>query len=368
MFTFVQIELAKVLLKIFVRDRQSMFFSLLFPLMFMMVFGLMSGGDSDPFEIGIVNNATSEVAAEFVDSLSSNNLFSVSLGDEEELKAKLVEGEIAAILVLPDEFQETLDGARMEGVQIRVLVDAAQVRLLGLIMPVLEQALLSIERKFTNTKPMFNLTIEDVQARSQRYLDFLLPGILAFTLMQICIAGSGFNIVEYRRKGILKRLFVTPIEPKDFIAAIVMARLLLCLVQLSVLLAIAVLFLGVPIVGGYLSLYTVVVLGAVVFLCIGFFLGSLAKTQQAIGVIGNIVIFPQMFLSGIFFPIERMPEFVQPVASVLPLTFVVNGLREIATNGLTLMEIVPDLIGIAVWMVIGFLLATRYFVWKEVAS
>ncbi len=235
-------------------------------------------------------------------------------------------------------------------------------------MPTLEKALVSIERKLRGTEPMFSLRVEDVQSRSQRVIDFLLPGILAFTLMQICIAGSGFNIVEYRRKGILKRLFVTPITPSEFIAAICMARLVWCLVQITVLLTFAVFLLDVNIAGSYLSLYFIVVLGTIIFLCIGFAVGSLAKTQEAVGALGSLVLIPQAFLSGAFFPIEAMPEVVQPVSLLLPLTHVVNSMREISNNGMTLLEITPSLLGIAIWMLISFALATRLFVWKEVVN
>ena len=110
------------------------------------------------------------------------------------------------------------------------------------------------------------------------------------------------------------------------------------------------------------------VIASLVFLNIGFCIGSVAKTQQAIMAIGNIVIFPQIVLSGVFYPIDAMPGIVQPLAQVLPLTFVVSGLRDIAVAGETLVQIVPSLIGMAVWFVIGFALATRMFVWKEVAA
>jgi ABC-2 type transport system permease protein len=124
----------------------------------------------------------------------------------------------------------------------------------------------------------------------------------------------------------------------------------------------------VNILGSYVSLYTIIIIGTFLFLCLGFMLGSLAKTQQSIQAIGNLVIFPQIFLSGIFYPVESMPALLQPVASVLPLTFVASALREIASAGASLSDITPDLIGIAIWLIIAFLAATRFFVWKEVAS
>jgi ABC-2 type transport system permease protein len=161
---------------------------------------------------------------------------------------------------------------------------------------------------------------------------------------------------------------VTPILTRDFIASIVMARMAIILIQLSVLIAFAVFMLDVNIIGNFASFYFIVILGTIIFLCLGFCLGSIAKTQQAVMAVGNLVIFPQIFLSGVFYPIESMPGFIQPIAYVLPLSFVSTGMREIANNGATLLSIAPSLIGIMVWLVISFILATRLFVWKEVAN
>ena len=361
--TKLQLHLAKIFLKIFLRDRQSIFFSLFFPIIFMTIFAFANNGEVDPIKLGIVNNSTSEVASDFSQMLNDNPLFTVTEGEESNLRTELVEGDQTMVLILPEDFDAQNDGA-----ELRLLVDAAQVQQLGLIMPLLEQTLISIEREFRNIEPMFTLTIEDVQARSQRYLDFLLPGLMAFTLMQLSIAGSGFNIVEFRRKGILKRLFVTPIKPHDFITAIVLARMAIILIQLTVLILFAVTILDVRIVGNFASFYLMIILGTFIFLCLGFCLGSIAKTQQAVMAVGNLVIFPQIFLSGVFYPIESMPELIQPIANLLPLSFVSTAMREIANNGASLLEITPTLIGIAAWFVIAFVLATRLFVWKEVAN
>ena len=361
--TKLQLHLAKIFLKIFLRDRQSIFFSLFFPIIFMTIFAFANNGEVDPIKLGIVNNSTSEVASDFSQMLNDNPLFTVTEGEESNLRTELVEGDQTMVLILPEDFDAQNDGA-----ELQLLVDAAQVQQLGLIMPLLEQTLISIEREFRNIEPMFTLTIEDVQARSQRYLDFLLPGLMAFTLMQLSIAGSGFNIVEFRRKGILKRLFVTPIKPHDFITAIVLARMAIILIQLTVLILFAVTILDVRIVGNFASFYLMIILGTFIFLCLGFCLGSIAKTQQAVMAVGNLVIFPQIFLSGVFYPIESMPEWIQPIANLLPLSFVSTAMREIANNGASLLEITPTLIGIAAWFVIAFVLATRLFVWKEVAN
>ena len=355
--------LTLIFLRIFSRDRQSIIFSLLFPIIFMSVFGLVGNSGDDPMAIGIVDQAGNTLSREFIDTVQANPLFKVNLGSETDLRDEVVQGEIKVLLILPADFQDNGTPA-----DLTVVVDAAQVREIGVILPSLEQALVDIERSLRNEEALFSLKIEDVKARSQNYLSFLVPGLLAFTIMTISIAGSGYNIVEYRRKGILKRLFVTPIEPKHFIGGLVISRSIICLIQLAVLMTIAVLLFGVTISGNPLALVVVVILGTALFLSIGFCMGSIAKTQQAIMAIRNLITFPQMFLSGIFYPIDILPELIQPLANILPLSFLASGLREIVVNGAGIFDIVPDLLGLAVWSIVAMVLAIRMFVWKEVAA
>ena len=362
MLTSAQLHLAKVFLKIFFRNRQSIFFSMLFPLVFTGVF-FFSSGPSDPIKLGLVNLSQSTIAEKFSDLVKAEPAFEVSTGNLDSLKEELIIGDQTAIILIPENFTFFEDTG-----ELSLILDASQVRQASVIQETLDNSLLAIEREVRGIKPMFNLVVEDVQARPQRYIDFLLPGILAYMLMNLCIAGSGFNIVEYRRRGILKRLFVTPIQPKDFIVAIIISRMIIVLTQISIMLGLAVMLLDINVVGGLPSLYGMVILGTFIFLCIGFFLGSLAKTQEAIQPIVALTSFPQLILSGVFFPISAMHEFIQPIAHVLPLSVVVSGLRSITNDGMPLLTINASTIGIGIWMGISFFVAIKYFVWKEVAN
>jgi ABC-2 type transport system permease protein len=295
--------------------------------------------------------------------VKANPLFEVSSGDEAALREKLISGELKLVLILPEQFQDNGTPA-----QVALVVDAAQVRELALVLPVLEKALVDVERALRGEVALFSLQVEDVKARSQNYLSFLVPGLLAFTIMQISVAGSGYNIVEYRRKGILKRLFVTPLTPQAFIGGLVISRSLICLIQLGVLMLIAVYGFDVTIIGSPLDLFVIVLLGIALFLSVGFCMGSIAKTQQAIMAIGNLVTFPQMFLSGIFYPIDILPELIQPVAQLLPLSFLADAVREIVVDGAGLGDLLSNLVGLAVWSIIALLAAIRLFAWKDVAA
>lgn len=355
--------LAKTFLKIFSRDRQSIFFTLFFPITFMVIFGFISTGDEDPMEVGVVDYAENAFSARFLEVLNANALFNVTLGNEDALRQHVVEGDKTLVLILPRDFRGDQDPA-----ELTMLVDASQARQTAMIRPMVEQALLEVERELRGNETLFPLEVVDVQARSQRYIDFLVPGLLALSLMQISVAGSGFNIVEYRRKGILKRLFVTPLKPSSFIGGIVLARLTIAVGQICFLLTMAVFLLGVPIVGNLFELLILILLGSSTFLSLGFFMGSIAKTQQAIMLLGNLITFPQMFLSGVFFSIDSMPELLQPIARLLPLSFLVTGVREVIVNGVSLLEQIPVLAGMIVWLAIALTLAIKMFRWKEVAA
>ena len=357
------IAMAQTLLKIFSRDRQAIFFTLFFPITFMVIFGIASSGGDDPIEIGVVDNAQNTFSGRFIETLADNDIFQVTLDSEENLRTLVVDGELVLALVLPERFDGTENPA-----DLTMLVDAAQARQTAMLAPLVERELLNVERELRGIEPLFPLEIVDVQARSQRYIDFLVPGLLALTIMQISIAGSGFNIVEFRRKGILKRLFVTPIRASDFIVGLVLSRLVITVIQVSFLLAVAVLLLDVPVEGNLLELLSLIILGSSIFLSLGFLMGSMAKTQQAIMLLGNLVTLPQMFLSGVFFSIDAMPDLLQPIAKLLPLSFLVSSVREVIVNGISVFSQLPTMIGLFAWLAISLVLAIRMFRWKEVAT
>ncbi|MEE8528147.1 MAG: ABC transporter permease, partial [Gammaproteobacteria bacterium] len=127
MISSVPITLSRVFLKMHLRDRQAIMFSLFFPIAFMLVFGFTTG-NRDPIELGVVNNSQSELADKFIETLNDNPLFSVTEGGEEDLRAALIEGDSRMVLILPAEFQDTDSGS-----QLRLLVDLAQTRQLSLI-------------------------------------------------------------------------------------------------------------------------------------------------------------------------------------------------------------------------------------------
>jgi ABC-2 type transport system permease protein len=258
-------KLTQTFLLMFFRDRRAIMFSLMFPLIFMFIFGFTGNIGSDPVAIGIADHANNALSASFKAALQKEGVFAIVEDSEDALRELVRTGDVRMVLIVPASFQDN-----GQPTVLPVVVDASQVRELGLLMPVLEKGLVDAERSLRGTEALFQLKVEDVQARAQNYLAFVIPGLLAMSLMSISIAGSGFNIVEFRRKGILKRLFVTPLQPKHFIGGLVFSRTIICVIQLSIVLAIGVFVLGLDIAGSFLSLYVVMLMGIAVFLGIGF--------------------------------------------------------------------------------------------------
>ena len=237
-----------------------------------------------------------------------------------------------------------------------------------LIMPVLEQALVDIERDLRNIEPLFSLTVEDVKARSQSYMSFVVPGLLAFTLMTSASRGSGFNIVEYRRKGILKRLFVTPIRPKHFIGGLVLSRTIICMTQLTLLVA------DRGRTAGRRGRRLVRIA-----LCRWHSLVPRCSSASAFVLAASPRLSKRSWPSATSSPFRRCSYRASstrskrcPISSsrsrAAAAEFRCSGLREIIVNGLSLAEQIPTVLGLAIWLAIGLSLAIRLFRWKEVAA
>ncbi|HLN30909.1 MAG TPA: ABC transporter permease [Gemmataceae bacterium] len=197
-----------------------------------------------------------------------------------------------------------------------------------------------------------------------RYIDFLMPGLMGMNLMGGGLWGVGFLIVDMRVRKLLKRLLATPMRRGDFLLSILGARMVFVLPEMLSLLLVARLGFGVPIQGSFAALFTVIFLGAFAFAGIGLLVACRAqKTETASGLM-NLVMLPMWVLSGIFFSSKRFPEIVQPFIQALPLTQLNQALREVMLEGATLTHISNRLIVLAAWAVVSFLLALRWFRWQ----
>lgn len=348
-------------LRMYLRDRQSVFLSLFFPLMLMTAFGFITSNEQSAIDVGIID--TGNGSHQIRQALEASDLLSLQQTTEEDARTALEQGDLDLAIILPPQ------GADLAtGIDLKTLVNAANPQASQQALAILDAVLNQAEHDLRGTEPLFAVNVEDIEARSFRYIDFLIPGLLAFMTMQLAVTGSGFNIVEYKRKGILKRLFVTPLAPYKFIASLIAMRLVTIVVQLGLILGFGILVFQAEITGNLLLMTLFVIAGGILFLALGFALGGIATTQNAIILMGNLFIFPQVFLASVFFPIDQLPGWLQGFASLLPLTFLSDALRQIANEGAGLADLGWDSLGIAVWAAIGLFLAIRFFRWGDAAN
>jgi ABC-2 type transport system permease protein len=220
------------------------------------------------------------------------------------------------------------------------------------------------DRLFSYAATPEPVTITSIRSRTIRYIDFLLPGMISLSIMQLGIFGVAFGFVSLKKRGILRRLSVTPMRPSDFIIAQVATRVFVLIAQMSVLILVGVLFFHMRIEGSPLLMALLAVLGAVVFLSIGFALAGVSKSEDQVAPLANIISVPMMVLSGVFFSRASLPGFLRTVTDFFPLTFLADGMRAVSTEGATFVQVMPQVAGLAVWGVLMVALASRLFRWE----
>jgi ABC-type multidrug transport system permease subunit len=197
-----------------------------------------------------------------------------------------------------------------------------------------------------------------------RYIDFLVPGLLGMGLMGGGLWGVGFAIVDMRIRKLLKRYLATPMKRSHFLAGIMLSRLVFTIPEVTLVLVFARLFFGVVSHGSYLTVVLLILLGAFQFAGIGLLVASRAETLETVSGLMNLVMLPMWIASGIFFPIDRFPQAVQPAIQLLPLTPLIDGLRRVMLEGVGLAALGPNLALIVLWGAVTFLLALRSFRWS----
>jgi ABC-type multidrug transport system permease subunit len=197
-----------------------------------------------------------------------------------------------------------------------------------------------------------------------RYIDFLLPGLLGMNLMGGGLWGVGFVIVDMRVRKLLKRLLATPMKRSHFLLSILAGRMLMMLPEMLLLVLAGYYGFGVPIRGDPWTLALFVFLGAAAFSGIGLFLASRTDKTETISGLINLVMLPMWLLSGTFFSSRRFPDVVQPIIQALPLTQLNNALREIMLEGATLSEVAGRGVILGSWALVCFLLGLLCFRWQ----
>lgn len=234
---------------------------------------------------------------------------------------------------------------------LTVYTNVSQPQQVQTTMSILTQILDKTTIQVANAPQLFELKTQEVSSRNQKYIDFLLPGIVAMAIMQMSIFSVAFVFADYKEKGVLKRLLATPMKPFQFVTANVITRLTVALIQTAVLIAIGVFAFNSHIIGSLWLVFIIALLGGIMFLGMGFTVSAFAKTVESVPAIANIVAFPMLFLGGVFFPIDSMPNWLQHIVQYMPLTYFAHALREVMGNGASFSGIATDLYWMLGWSI-----------------
>ena len=350
-----------MLLRAYRRDWVALFFGFFFPLIFMGLFGILNFGSFGHVELGIVDNANNADSQAFRAGLGKVETLHVNSGNDAEEQDALRKGDRDIVLVIPADFRiaPARQGATVPTLTLFENQGRGQQVAVG--EAILNQVIDQMSFAVSQTAPILTTRREQVQGRNLKYIDFLTPGILGMTIMQLGVASVMFTFVIDRQRGVIRRIMATPLSRRNYMAAHVLERLILAILQVGVLLAVAVFGFKAQIVGSLWVVLVMVVIGSALFLCLGFAMSSFVTTENQAPAVMQLVTLPQMFLSGVFFSTDAVPAFLRPVSNLLPLTFLNEGLRQVSTAGASLGDIGGDILGMAVWTVLLFVIAFRFF-------
>ncbi len=353
MYTIFKLTLASI--KMFVRSRQALFFSLFMPFVIMFIFGYI-GFDKPPvIDVGLVTHNPSAQTEQLITQIKGFPSFKISEGTLEEQQTKLNAGDLAVILAI-------------DGKSITAYENAGQMGQAQTVVSILNQFISAATIQSAHLQPFSVVDEQQVNAHNLRYIEFLLPGLIALSIMQMSVFSVAFVFTQYKEKGVLKRLLATPMQPFQFVAANVITRLLVSLTQGALFIAIGVILFHATIVGSYWLVALSILLGAIMFLGLGFTISGLSKTVDSVPAIANLIVFPMLFLGGTFFPVANMPGWLQVIAKILPLTYLSGSLRDVMTKGAGFTDIALDLGVMLLWSVILIFLATYTFSFQEKES
>jgi ABC-2 type transport system permease protein len=350
----------------FFRDRLALFFGIIFPLIFLFVFGGLFGKDRGvSFKVALVNESQSEFAKTYVKQLEDQpKLFKIdkNVSTLDAAKEKMNRGQLDATIVLPPDFGAA-KGDTPAG-QAKVYYTQNNQSAGTTLNSVLQEQFKAINQQFVRVDMPFTVTSEQTNDRGLSSFDYTFSGLLGFTIIGIGIFGPINVFPELKKQGILRRLHTTPLKVWEYFTATALAQAITGMVTMAILFAVAIIVFHLKVVGNPFEVALYLVMSIISILGMGLAIGGWAKNERQAAPLSNIIVFPMLFLSGTFFPRFLMPEWLQKASNFLPLTPVIDGIRLIATEGKHLTQIGPQVGMLMAWTVVIYAIAFLVFRWE----
>ena len=352
-------------IKMYFRNRQAVFFTLFMPLTFILIFGMFSSS-SMKINVDVADQANNKLSKQLIAGLEKSGAFKVTKVSEQTAADHLKNAKIDLEVVVPSGFGEAdKTTGRLTRSSIRTYFNAAKPQNGETATLIINNAVSQLDLAIAGVSPTVKVESHAVKTRDLDIIDFLLPGILAMSIMQLGIFSVAFAFVSMKATGMLRRIQATPTHPINFVIAQSVTRLIIGMLQVAVMLGLGILVFHFHLQLANLFDFVVVALfGMIVFQAFGFAIAGRAKDENQAAPLANLISFPMMFLSGSFFSRDNFPHWLQNVTDYLPLTYLADALRKVANEGAHLTQIGGELIGMLVWGVIVFVIAVRVFKWE----
>jgi ABC-2 type transport system permease protein len=349
-------------LKEFARDRMALFWTMAFPILFILLFGLIfSGNGSSTFTVGLVNEDSGPIGQTIAQQFGKVSVFTIKTGSQQAELNALKAGNLDMVIVLPSDLSQNVQSKLSTGIQ--VYFDQSKTANSQIELGLVQQTLAGVNQGLGQTAPPLMLDPQGIAAQSLRTVDFLVPGILAMALMQLGIFGTAQPLVSLREQQVLRRLGATPLPRWKLLAAQVLNRLTISGAQAALILGIGAYAFKVH-VGNPLLVVGLVLLGATMFVSMGYLIAAVSRTQDAASGISQAINFPMMFLSGIFFPLALLPAFLAPIVRALPLTYLADAFRQVMISSTPDFPLMLDLGIVAAWVAACTVLSIFLFKWE----
>jgi ABC-type multidrug transport system permease subunit len=339
----------------FTRDRGALFFTILFPLMFLVIFGGIFAGETTSkvkvIQVGpaaVLEGAVAGGGGELARVLEVTRS-----GDRAGALAEVSKGDADAVV-------EQRGGELVVHYSAADQVKSGTVR--GLMNSIVQTANISASGR----PAQFKLTATQVEDDSLKPIQFLTPGLLGWALASAGVFGAAQTLVNWRSKGILRRLRLSPAPIPAVFGARVTVSVGIALVQLAMFLLVARLPLfDLQLQGAWWMCVPVVLAGVLAFLAIGTVIGAWARTQEAAQTVGQLVVLPMAFLGGSFFPLDAAPAWMQTISRVFPLRYLNEAMMDVMARGQGPLSVLPEIGVLLAIAVAGTLAALRLFRWDD---
>ncbi|WP_338018001.1 ABC transporter permease [Streptomyces taklimakanensis] len=337
------------------RDRTAVFFILLFPLMFLVLFGALFKDESTP-RAEIVQLGRVEVLDALPEETRGalDDFLTVRKTDDREQALEDVRaGDVDALLW-------------QEGDQVRLRYSAADPARAGSVRAIVDSLVQQANIAATGQPPAYELTASRVEDESLKAIQFLTPGMLGWAVAMSAVVGSALTLVNWRKKRILRRLWLSPVGPSTVIAARIGVNIALALVQTLVFVGVAALpFYGLELSGYWWLCLPLVICGTLAFMSIGLVVGARAKTEEAANGVTQVIVLPMAFLSGSFFPLDGAPSWLRTVSDLLPLKHMTEAMQDVLSRGQGWGAALPTMGGLLLFAAVLTAVAARLFRWDD---